>query len=166
MPLPATTCLDAKQQYGNGHFCYTDQFAILTNEFGIVRYIVILDDRFKAAYPEMPMKKKSNFPNEDKSISDSSFLKLVFSDSLLLHPRFYPDTFLDDFAFDTIEKLTASLRMNSIFLKFRSLNLRNESTLEKVSYNTYNIINENTLCCLNGSSLLMKRRNHVKVINN
>ena len=31
MPSQAASCPDAKQQYINGHFCYADKFAILTN---------------------------------------------------------------------------------------------------------------------------------------
>lgn len=30
MPSQAVSCLDAKQMYINGHFCYADKFAILT----------------------------------------------------------------------------------------------------------------------------------------
>lgn len=31
MPSQAVSCTDAKQMYINGHFCYADKFAILTN---------------------------------------------------------------------------------------------------------------------------------------
>ena len=34
MPSQAVSCPDAKQQYINGHFCYADKFAILTNGLG------------------------------------------------------------------------------------------------------------------------------------
>ena len=46
MPSQAASCPDAKQQYINGHFCYADKFAILTNGLGIVRHITFLDDDF------------------------------------------------------------------------------------------------------------------------
>ena len=59
MPSQAASCPDAKQQYINGHFCYADKFAILTNGLGIVRHIAFLDDAFKAAHPGMPVEKKS-----------------------------------------------------------------------------------------------------------
>lgn len=52
MPPHAASCTDAKQQYINGHFCYTDKFAMLTNGLGIVRHIVFLDDDFKKAHPD------------------------------------------------------------------------------------------------------------------
>ena len=35
MPSQATSCPDAKQQYINGHFCYADKFAIITNRLGM-----------------------------------------------------------------------------------------------------------------------------------
>ena len=49
MPSQAASCPDTKQQYINGHFCYADKFAILTNGLGIVRHIAFLDDAFNAA---------------------------------------------------------------------------------------------------------------------
>lgn len=103
MPSQAASCPDAKQQYINGHFCYADKFAILTNGLGIVRHITFLDDDFKAAHPEVPVEKKSDSPDEDKSIGDSSSLKPILSDFFSLHPGFHPDTFLGDSAFDTID---------------------------------------------------------------
>lgn len=39
MPSQAVSCPDTKQMYINGHFCYADKFAILTNVLGIVRHI-------------------------------------------------------------------------------------------------------------------------------
>ena len=70
---------------------------------GIVRHIAFLDDDFKSAHPEMPVEKKSDSPDEDKSIGDSSSLKPVLSDYFAMHPHFHPDTFLGDSSFDTIE---------------------------------------------------------------
>jgi len=64
MPSQAAFAPDAKQQYINGHFCYADKFAILTNGLGIVRHIVFLDDDFKDAHPEMPVTQKTDSPNE------------------------------------------------------------------------------------------------------
>lgn len=57
MPSKATSCPNAKQQYINGHFCYADKFAMLTNGLGIVRHITFLDDDLKAAHPEIPVEK-------------------------------------------------------------------------------------------------------------
>lgn len=137
MPPSAASCPDAKQQCINGHFCYADKFAILTNGLGIVRHIAFLDEEFKTSHPEMPTQKKSDSPDEDKSIGDSSSLKPVLSDFFALHPNFHPDTFLGDSAFDTID--TYGLLKN-VFHFSKALipyNPRNESTLEKVGYNLY-----------------------------
>lgn len=57
MPSQAVSSPDAKQQYINGHFCYADKFAILTNGLGIVRHIAFLDDDFKTNHPELPVDK-------------------------------------------------------------------------------------------------------------
>lgn len=103
MPSQAASCPDAKQQYINAHFCYADKFAILTNGLGIIRHIAFLDNDFKAAHPEMPVEKKSDSPDEDKSIGDATALKPVLSDFFALHPDFHPDIFLGDSSFDTID---------------------------------------------------------------
>ena len=155
MPSHAASCPDAKQQYINGHFCYADKFAILTNGLGIVRHIAFLDDSFKAVHPEMPVEKKSDSPDEDKSIGDSSSLKPVLSDFFSLHPAFRPHTFLGDSSFDTIETygfLKDEFHFSRALIPY---NPRNESTLEKVGYNIYGYPT-----CPKDSSLDMKYAGH------
>lgn len=155
MPSQAASCPDAKQLYINGHFCYADKFAILTNGLGIVRHIAFLDDGFKAAHPEMPIEKKSDSPDEDKSIGDSSSLRPVLSDFFSLHPGFHYGTFLGDSAFDTIE-IYSFLRDEFHFSKaLIPYNPRNESSLEKVGYNIYGYPT-----CPRDSSLVMKYAGH------
>ena len=151
MPSHAASSADAKQQYINGHFCYADKFAILTNGLGIVRHIAFLDDDFKENHPELIVEKKSDSPDEDKSIGDSSALKPVLSDFFALHKTFKPDTFLGDSAFDTID--TYNVLKNDFHFK-RALipyNPRNESSLAKVGYNIYGYPT-----CPNDNSLDMK----------
>jgi len=81
------------------------------------------------------VEKKSDSPDEDKSVDDSSSLKPVLSDFFSLHPHFHPDTFLGDSAFDTIETY-GFLKDEFHFSKALILyNVRNESTLPKVGYN-------------------------------
>ena len=155
MPSQAASCPDAKQQYINGHFCYADKFAILTNGLGIVRHITFLDDDFKAAHPEVPVEKKSDSPDEDKSIGDSSSLKPILSDFFSLHPGFHPDTFLGDSAFDTIDTygfLKDEFHFSRALIPY---NPRNESTLEKVGYNAYGYPT-----CPKDSTLDMKYAGH------
>lgn len=137
MPSQAAACADAKQLYINGHFCYADKFAILTNGLGIVRHIAFLDDDFKASHPEISVDKKTDSPDEDKSLGDSTSLKPILSDFFTIHPDFHPDTFLGDSAFDTIETYNF-LKEEFHFLKVLiPYNHRNESTLKKVGYNEY-----------------------------
>lgn len=137
IPTCAASCPDAKQQYINGHFCYADKFSIPTNGLGIARHITFLDDGFKNAHPEIPVEKKSDSPDEDKSVGDSSSLKPILSDFFALHPGFHPDTFLGDSAFDTIETygfLKDEFHFSKAVIPY---NPRNESPLEQVGYNIY-----------------------------
>lgn len=155
MPSQAACSPDAKQQYINGHFCYADKFAMITNGLGIVRHIVFLDDDFKSAHPEMPIEKKSDSPDEDKSIGDSSALKPVLSDFFSLHPDFRPNIFLGDSAFDSIETysfLKDEFNFSKVLIPY---NPRNESALKKVGYNIYGYPT-----CPKDSSLDMKHLGH------
>jgi hypothetical protein len=137
MPAQAASCPDAKQQYINGHFCYADKFAILTNGLGIVRHIAFLDDDFKQKHPLLSVEKKSASPDEDKSVGDSSALKPVLTDFFSLHPQVTPDTFLGDSAFDTID-IYGFLKHEFHFSKaLIPYNPRNASSLPKVGYNVY-----------------------------
>lgn len=153
MPSQAASCPDAKQQYINGHFCYADKSAILTNGLGIIRHITFLDDDFKTVHPELVIDKKSHSPDEDKSIGDATCLKPVLSDFFSLHPDFHPDTFLGDSSFDTIE--TYGMLMNDFHFSKALIpyNPRNESSLKKVGYSEYGYPT-----CPNDPSLAMKYR--------
>ena len=137
MPSQAASCPDAKQQYINGHFCYADKFALLTNGLGIVRDIVFLDEDLKASHPELPVDKKSDSPEEDKTISDSVALKPILSDFFAAHPDFHPDTFLGDAAFDSVDIYSAlkdEFHFKKVLIPY---NPRNESSLKKVGFNEY-----------------------------
>ncbi|SCQ00020.1 transposase [Anaerobium acetethylicum] len=152
MPSQAAASSDAKQMYINGHFCYADKFAILTNGLGIVRHIAFLDDAdFKSSHPELVVEKKSDSPDEDKSVGDASSLVPVLSDFFGLHPDFHPDIFLGDSSFDSAE-LYGSLFKDFHFSKaLIPYNPRNEGSLKKVGYNEYGYPT-----CPNDSSLAMK----------
>ncbi len=115
-PPVAASCPDAKQQYINGHFCYADKFGILTNGLGIVRHIVFLDDDFKEAHPEMPVEKRSDSPDLDKSVGDSSSLKPALYDFLCYIQLFHHILSLVILHLMSL-KLTLILRTNSISLK-------------------------------------------------
>lgn len=152
MPPQASSCPDAKQMYINGHFCYADKFAILTNGLGIVRHISFIDDEdFKAAHPELPIEKKSDSPDEDKSVGDSKALVPVLTDFFTLHPDFHPDTFLGDSAFDSAELYGFLINDFHFSKALIPYNPRNESSLKKVGYNEYGYPS-----CPNDPSLAMK----------
>lgn len=151
MPSSAVSSSHAKHMYINGHFCYADKFAMLTNGLGIVRHIAFLDDEFKQSHPELVVEKKSDSPDQDKTIGDSSALKPVLKDYFTLHPHFAPDTFLGDSACDTIE-IYSTLKDDFGFSKaLIPYNPRNETSLENVGYNAYGYPT-----CPNDSSVDMK----------
>lgn len=158
MPSQAASCPDAKQMYINRHFCYADKFAILTNGLGIVRHISFIDDSdFKSSHPELSVQKKSDSPDEDKSVGDASALIPVLSDYFSLHPDFHPDTFLGDSAFDSVElygKLFHNFHFSRALIPY---NPRNESSLKKVGYNAYGYPT-----CPNDPSLSMKYQSITK----
>lgn len=114
-------------------FIFQKLFSIHTNRLDIVRYIAFLDDDFKVAHPEMPIEKKSDSPDEGKSIGVSSFLKPKLFDFFALHPVFTPISFWV-IPILILLKLTASLNFSKALIPY---NLRNKSTLEKVGYNIY-----------------------------
>jgi len=137
MPTHAQSSPNAKQQYINGHFCYADKFAIITNGLGIVRHIAFLDDEFIDAHPEITVHKKSDSPDEDKTIGDSSSLKPVLNDFFSLHNTFNPHTFIGDSAFDSIDTYDFLKNQFHFSKTLIPLNPRNESPLDKVGYNSF-----------------------------
>ena len=82
MPPHASANSAIKQLYINGHFCYVYKFGMITNGLGIVRDISFYNKDFLDAHPEIIVEKKSNSPDEDKSLSDSKALIPVLIDSL------------------------------------------------------------------------------------
>lgn len=137
MPSQAASNPQVKQLHINGHFCYVHKFAIITNALGIVRHISFLDNDFKKLHPELIIEKKSDSPDEDKSIGDSSALQPVMKDLFKLHPTFLPHTFLGDAAFDKLDHykfLHNTCKFQKILIP---LNTRNSSSIPKVGYNEF-----------------------------
>lgn len=58
---------------------------------------------FLTAHPDIIVEKKSDSPDEDKSLADSKALLPVLIDFFQKHPLIEPKTFLGDSAFDAIE---------------------------------------------------------------
>ena len=96
MPTHAASNQAIQQMYINGHFCYA-------YKFGIVRDITFYNKEFLKAHPDIVVEKKSDSPDEDKSLADSKALLPVLVDFFQKHPLIAPKTFLGDAAFDTIE---------------------------------------------------------------
>ena len=72
-----------------------------TNGLGIVRNITFYNKDFLNAHPDIVVEKKSDSPDEDKSLADSKALIPVLKDFFRMHPLINPKTFLGDAAFDS-----------------------------------------------------------------
>lgn len=83
MPSHAAANPSIQQMYINGHFCYAYKFGIITNGLGIVRDITFYNKDFLAAHPDIIIEKKSDSPDEDKSLADSKSLIPVLTDFFL-----------------------------------------------------------------------------------
>lgn len=103
MPSHAASNPAIKQLYINGHSCYVYKFGMITNGLGIVRDITFYNRNFLDSHPEIVVEKKSDSPDDDKSLADSKALIPVLIDFFKKHPLINPMTFLGDSAFDTIE---------------------------------------------------------------
>jgi hypothetical protein len=103
MPSHAAANPAIQQMYINGHFCYSYKFGIITNGLGIVRGISFFNRDFLDAHPEIAVGKKTDSPDEDKSLADSKALIPVLKDYFGKHPTIIPRTFIGDAAFDTIQ---------------------------------------------------------------
>ena len=157
MPFHASANPEIKQLYINGHFCYVFKFGIVTNGLSIIRHISFYNQNFMISHPDIVIKKKSDSPDEDKSVHDSKLLLPTLKDFFSKHPLINPKTFLSDAAFDTVELYKFLLSGDTFgtdkhFPKtYIPLNTR--SGLKTPDYT----INENGIpCCTHDSSLPMK----------
>ena len=101
MPSHSAANSDIKQLYIDGHFCYAYKFGIVTNGLGIVRHISFYNKDFFDPHPEIILEKKSDSPDEDKSVHDARLLIPSLQDLFAAHPLLNPHTFLGDAAFDS-----------------------------------------------------------------
>ena len=152
MPTHAASNQAIQQMYINGHFCYAYKFGIITNGLGIVRDITFYNKDFLQAHPDIIVEKKSDSPDEDKSLADSKALLPVLIDFFQKHPLIEPKTFLGDAAFDTI-KIYKSL-FEEIGFQKAFIPLKTKLSVEGIDYT----VNENGIpCCPHDPSLQMKR---------
>lgn len=96
MPAHASANPDIKQLYIDSHFCYAYKVSIVTNDLGIVRSICFYNKDFFGKHPEIVINKKSNSPDEDKSVHDArllqSFIKSQFPNDSCFSIEFAPLT--------------------------------------------------------------------------
>ena len=162
MPTHASADSEIKQQYLNGHFCYAYKAGVLTNGLGIIRAIEFYDKDYFASHPEIERYKKTDAPDEDKSVGDARLLLPLLKDFFRKHPLINPKTFLGDAAFDSIEIYKTLLSGDTfgydpdgtprIFEK-AYIPLRSATKLTSTDY----IVNENGVpCCPHDPTLPMK----------
>ena len=152
MPTHAASNEAIQQMYINGHFCYSYKFGVVTNGLGIVRDISFYNKDFLKEHPDIVVEKKTDSPDEDKSLADSKALIPVLKDFFQKHPLIRPKFFLGDAAFDSVQiyrDLFHELHFEKAFIP-----LRNKLSLPQVDYP----IDENGVpCCPKDPSLVMKR---------
>ena len=117
-----------KQQYINGHFCYAQKGGIITNGMGIVRHIALFDEDFKKNHPDMLVEKRSDNPDVDKEIGDSTALKPLLSDFFNAHPSLRYGTFIGDSAFDSYDNYSMLLNDFRFERALIPLNTRNSGS--------------------------------------
>ena len=135
MPDHAEANSAVKQQYINGHFCYAQKFGIVTNGLGIVRHVSLFDENFKNHHPELTVEKKSDNPDEDKEIGDSSALRPVLNDFFKAHQSFPANTFVGDSAFDSYDNYEWLMEKRGFERVVVPLNLRNSKSVQPVDFN-------------------------------
>ena len=157
MPSHAEAEPQAKQQYVNGHFCYAIKAGIVSNGLGVPRAVELYDEDYFAAHPQIVRQKKSNSPDEDKSVGDNRLLIPTLKDFFDKHPLIQPKVFLGDSAFDSIETYKALLTGDTFgegrhFSKaFIPLNSR-----ANPKQTDYTVNEAGIPCCPNDPSLPMK----------
>ncbi len=151
MPSHASSNPEIKQLYINGHFCYVFKFGIITNELDIVRDITFYNKDFLNAHPDIVIDKKTDSPDEDKSLHDAKALIPVLEDFFQKHLLIQPKTFIGDTAFDSssiYKSLLKDLKFNEAFIP---LNQRSRITSSDCPIN-----DDGIPCCPRDHSLPMK----------
>lgn len=152
MPSHAAAKPQIQQMYINGHFCYAYKFGVISNGLGIVRDISFYNRKFLDEHPDIIVEKKSDSPDEDKSLADCKALVPVLVDYFKKHPLIQPQVFLGDAAFDTID-IYSQLLTNIGFEK-AYIPLKQPLSLK----NAVCPINEDGIpCCPKDPTLPMKR---------
>ena len=169
MPSHSSANPDIKQLYIDGHFCYAYKFGIVTNRLGIVRHIEFYNRDFFEKHPEIILQKKSDSPDEDKSVHDARLLIPTLKDFFAAHPLINPKFFLGDAAFDSVclyrdllsgHTFGTDDTGNGIHFQRAYIPLNSRAALENVDY----CINADGIpCCTRDPSLPMKYEGTAKL---
>jgi hypothetical protein len=124
-----------KLQYINGHMCYAQRAAVISNGLGIVRHLELFDEGFRRRHPEMPQEKRDKSPEIDKEIGDSTALKPVLLDFRAAHPNFRYGTFSGDAAFDSYDNYRFLLNEYGFKRAVVPMNPRNSATSNAKDFN-------------------------------
>ena len=155
MPSHSAANPGIKQLFIDGHFCYA-------YKFGIVRHISFYNRDFFQKHSEITVNKKSDPPDEDKSVHDARLLIPALQDFFAAHPLLNTQTFLGDAAFDSV-RLYKQLLSGNTFGTDASGNsrhfqkayipLNSRTGLENKDYS----VNQGGIpCCPNDPSLPLK----------
>ena len=153
MPTHADADPAIKQMYINGIFCYSYKFGLITNGLGIVRDIAFYDENYYLEHPEIPVSKKEDSPDEDKSLSDAKALLPTLRDFHEKHPLIKPSVFLGDSAFDSIDIFDGLLGKDGLGYTKAFIPLNSGSDLK---YPDCPINEDSIPCCPNDPTLPMK----------
>lgn len=151
MPSHAASNPNIKQLYINGHFCYVYKFGMITNGLGIVRDITLYNKAFIKNHPDIIVDKKSDSPDEDKSIHDTKALIPTLKDFFDKHPLIQPKYFLGDAAFDSSKIYDQLLNKLEFKKAYIPLNSRSKLVYEECPINSDGIP-----CCPKNNTLPMK----------
>jgi hypothetical protein len=140
-----------KNQYINGHFCYAQKAVVISNGLGIARHLELLDETFKSCHPEMPIEKRTNQPEIDKEIGDSTALKPILNDFRTAHPSLSYSVFSADAAFDSYDNFRFLLKEQKFSKAVIPLNPRHGLPSE-IGFNE----NGTPLCPLDATPLVLQ----------
>jgi len=152
MPQAAHSNREVKYEYINGHYCYAQKAAVLSNGMGIVRHLDLLDLDFRLRHPEIPTEKRTKDPIIDKEIGDSTALKPVLQDFRAAHPNLRYGIFSGDAAFDKYDNYTFLLKEFGFKQAIIPLNPRNSAGANETPFNEHGT----PLCPKDGTPLTAK----------
>ena len=135
MPQAAETNSEVKYQYIDGHYCYAQKAAVLTNGLGIVRHLDLFDTDFRLRHSEIPTEKRSKDPKIDKEIGDSTALRPVLQDFRAAHPNLHYGIFAGDAAFDSYDNYSFLLTEYGFKRAIVPINPRNGTPCGEAGFN-------------------------------